>query len=406
MAARTGVTLRRLVPAVYAPILFGTLGSSMLIPVMPLYLTDAGLSLESASVVLAGVGIGASIAGLPVGSLIAKRGEYTALLVAFGVMALVGLPLGFTDSVGLLVGLRVLFGGAHVALRLSRQTYVTRRVPVDQRGRAMSYIGGSYRVALLLGPVVGGVVLDRFGYKATFIVAALTAGLGLAQALVSRDVGLPLLDQSSTRRLVGGMVVGLRTHWRRLLIAGWVPLHVAAARRGRYVVLPLIADELGVSPAGIGAIVTVSTMADLALFPVAGYVMDRFGRLWALIPSFTLMSVGLVWLGTAASTSAVVAAGAMMGVGNGLSSGGLMTYGSDLSPDDAPGPFLAGLAIFEDVGAIAGPLVVGLVGAQLGLGAASVALAILMAIGGAWLLGAIGETSVRAAPRLFGSKLD
>ena len=110
-------------------------------------------------------------------------------------------------------------------------------------------------------------------------------------------------------------------HWRLLLVVASGPILIMAARRGRAVVLPLIGDDLGLSPTTVGLLVSVSTGADLLLFPVAGYLMDRFGRLTAIVPAFSLMGIGLFALALADGGLAVALSGALIGVGNGLSSG-------------------------------------------------------------------------------------
>ncbi|MFT4658171.1 MAG: MFS family permease, partial [Ilumatobacter sp.] len=119
----------------------------------------------------------------------------------------------------------------------------------------------------------------------------------------------------------------------------------------------------------------------------SGWVMDRFGRLAAMMPAFALSSFGLIILGVANTTSPAVAAGAIIGIG--LSAGTMLTLGSDLAP---PGQFLAGMASIQDSGRVAGPLLVGAVGAALGLGAAAFALAAVLLVGIAWLTLVIGET--------------
>jgi MFS family permease len=189
-----------------------------------------------------------------------------------------------------------------------------------------------------------------------------------------------------------GLAPAIRAHWRPLLLAGVVPLLVMTVREGRFVVLPLIGDELGLRPTAIGAVITVGTAADLLLFPAAGWIMDRFGRLFAMIPAFSLITVGLVLLGLADDTRAVVLAGAVIGVGNGLSSGSMLTLGSDLAPGDATAPFLAGLAAMQDGGRVVGPLLVGAVAGAASLGTASVVLAGVLVVAMVWLVLVIGET--------------
>ena len=52
MTDPASTVLRRLVMPVYLPVIAGTLGLALLVPVLPLYLTDSGLSLRAASVVV------------------------------------------------------------------------------------------------------------------------------------------------------------------------------------------------------------------------------------------------------------------------------------------------------------------------------------------------------------------
>lgn len=381
------------VPA-YLPIILGTIGTGMLIPVLPLYLDDSGLSLGEVSLVLAGVGIGSMAGSAPAGELLGRFGERAAMFVAFAVLAVATALTGLTDVVWLLLVLRIAFGMASATLRLSRQTFITRRIASGQRGRALSFVGGSYRVALLIGPLLGGALVDLIGFRSTFFVAALIGVLGFGPTFASDRGPLELLPEvTEGERESLGMAGALRRHWRRLALATPVPLLVMTAREGRFIVLPLIADQLGMSATEVGALVTISTAADLVLFPVAGLVMDRFGRLHAMVPAFGLVIVGLIQLSVAGSPGAVALAGVVMGIGNGLASGTMLTLGSDLAPTDAAGPFLAGMAIAQGAGRIVGAAVVGIVGGGVGLGGTAVALAMLLGVAVTWLVAVIGDSS-------------
>ena len=382
----------------YVPIVLATTATGMLIPVLPLYLTDIGLSLGQAAVVLAGHGIGSVAGSLPAGAAIARVGEQRSLVVACVVLAAVLAPLGLTDALMALLVLRIAYGMASSTVRLTRQTYVTRRVHIGQRGRALTLIGGSFRIALLARPLLGRLLVDAINFRSTFLMAAAIGLTALASAVLPADDRLDLLpDVEAARGAERGLIDGVRTHWKRILWVGLVPLLVMTAREGRFVVLPFIADDLGVSPTEIGALVAITTGADLALFPVAGWILDRYGRLNAMVPAFILVAIGLVLLAMADDTMGVVVAGVVMGVGNGLSAGTMLTLGSDLAPADAAGPFLAGLSLLQGGGNVVGPLIVGIVGESLGLSAAAVALAIVLTIAVVYLVTVIGETSAVAA---------
>lgn len=396
---RAGQVLRRLVAPVYLPIVAGTFGLALLVPVLPLYLKEIGLSLRMVSIVLAGVGLGASLGGLPAGALIARLGERRVMFGAIFMIAGTSAMLGLTEASIALVALRLGTGAANISLRLSRQTYITRRIAQGVRGRAMSTIGGSFRMSLFIGPLLGGFLADTLGFEATFAIAGAVTALGvippLLQPAVERDDILDSATPSSSDSV--GLFAAIRVHRRVLALAALVPMLTMAVREGRYVVVPLIGDDLGLSPTAVGALVTVGTSADLLLFPVAGYIMDRFGRLAAMVPSFSLIALGLIVLGFADTTAIAVVAGAIMGVGNGLSSGALLTLGSDLAPPDSPGPFLAAIAVIQDVGKIIGPITVGFVGSAASLGTAAFVLAGMMVFVVVWLVVVLGETSTRAS---------
>ena len=390
MTARARDILRRLVLPVYLPVVANTLALGMLVPVLPLYLSEEGLSLGQTSVVLAGIGIGAAAGALPAGSLLARFDERTVVVWALILTAASTAAVGLTTSAIALLALRITTGAANGAMRLSRQTYVTRRVEDGMRGRAMSLIGGSFRIGLLIGPLLGGVLVDVFGFTTCFAAAGILSLIGLPPTLWAAD---PPLRESAAVPSRGGLIEGVRRHWRLLLVAGVVPMLMMTVREGRFVVVPLIGDELGLSPTEIGAVVTVSTGADALLFPVAGWLMDRFGRLYAIVPSVALIATGLVLVGLAESAAMVVAGGAVIGIGNGMSAGTMLTLGSDLAPADAPGPFLAGIGAIQDGGRILGPLIVGAVAAVGDLGAAALALAGICGAIVAWLVIVIGETT-------------
>ncbi|MEL6894293.1 MAG: MFS transporter, partial [Actinomycetota bacterium] len=403
MAALT--VMRRLVAPVYLPMALASTGTGMLIPLLPLYLDDVGANLRTTAIVLAAGGVGAVAGGLPAGAMVARVGERRVLVAAIVTMALSSLALGLTETAVLLVALRLGWGAASIALRLSRQTYITRRVPASFRGRAMASIGGSFRIGLLVGPALGGVLADRIGFSSTFVVAGAITATSLGPPLL-RSADPPITEQTARAEQAERIATNesdtgrplpisaiLRRHRRLLLAVGIVPMLTMTVRDGRFVVLPLIGDDLGLTPSVVGIIVSIGTAADLLLFPVAGYVMDRFGRLAALLPFYALIALGLALLAAAGSTTEVIVAGTVIGVGNGLGSGALLTLGSDLAPRAQPGPFLAAFGTLQDVGKVVGPLVVGIAGDAVSLAFAAGLLAALAAGTGVWLAVVVGETS-------------
>jgi MFS family permease len=127
--------------------------------------------------------------------------------------------------------------------------------------------------------------------------------------------------------------------------------------------------------------------------------MDRFGRLHAIVPAFSLLGVGMLVLGLSDDTTGAVVAGVIMGIGNGLSSGSLLTLGADLAPADA-GPFLAALGMLQDGGFVIGPVLVGWLADSVGLGSSAVVLSMVMFVAIAWIVVVLGDTAAPTRPWL------
>ncbi len=375
------------------------LGRGMLLPVVPLYLRDAGLSYTMVAVVLAALGLGAVLGGLPSGSIAGRHGPEWLFVGATVATGLTAALLGISTAVFALVAFRLLYGVGVVGMRVSVQMLVNLAAPVRLRGRGMSGLGGALRLAFFVGPLVGGVLVDLVGFSMTFLVCGVTTLCGLIPFLaVRRDrpegqrFDRPAVPWSSLSN-------ALHQHRGLLFLAGTGPALVMTVREGRNVVVPLIGDELGLSATAVGALVAIGTGADLLLFPVAGWLMDRFGRLYAIVPAFSLLGLGMFVLGMSDTATGAIVAGVIMGIGNGMSAGTMLTLGGDLAPTDA-GPFLAALGMMQDSGAVVGPVIVGWLADSAGLAQSALVLAAVMFVAIAWIVIVLGDTARPSRPWL------
>jgi MFS family permease len=99
--------------------------------------------------------------------------------------------------------------------------------------------------------------------------------------------------------------------------------------------------------------------------------MDRYGRKFAIVPSFLVQGIGLALIPLTTGFSALAGVAGLIGFGNGLGSGTMMTLGADLSPKKFRGEFLGMWRLIGDLGFTSGPLVAGVVAGALALPAAA-----------------------------------
>lgn len=389
--------LRRLVLPVYLPCFLANGGTAMLILLLPLYLADVGLSDSALGLVIASAGIGGMVSQVTWGRLIDRLGDDAVLIIAVGLIGATVAVFGVIGSAVALGALRLLGGAGSAGWILSRQTYLTHATEPEFRGKAMALFGGTTRFAFLIGPLIAGFVAEGAGFETAFLVSGITTAAGAVPLMLLRRRSETVdATASPTTTAAVGERPSLRPHLRALVLAGTGQVLVIAARTGRFVVLPLIGESVGLTPSEIGTLVSVGGLADLLLFPVSGWLMDRFGRLFAIVPAFTLMAGGLLLLAAATTGLAVTIAAIVIGVGNGLGSGTMLTLSSDLAPATAPSAFLAALGTIRDAGKVAGPLAVGVItdAASLSVSATVMGLTSLAAAG--VIAFGIGETLQRS----------
>jgi len=387
------------VPALLPAFLFGV-GEGAVIPVIPAVAISLGTDLAGAGLIAAMIVVGQLAGDIPSGWLVAKIGERTAM-IASAFLSIVAMAVAFFASNAGLFGVSVFaLGLAAAVFALARQAFMTTFVPVRIRARALSTLGGAFRGGWFVGPFLGAAVIAVTGSERSAFLVHIGCAVTVAVVLLAMpDLIAKREHPDAGERLVRSESVGLfRTIWQNrgaLVRVGSGAAVVGALRASRMAILPLWAVSIGL-PAGTTALVIgIGAAADFALFYTSGAIMDRFGRLWSVVPSMVGMGLALIVLsfthdlGSAVAWFVVIAI--WMGVANGVGSGIIMTLSADLAPKENPAPFLGAFRFTADGGAALAPLAVS---AIVLVGSLPVATALVGAVG---LLGA--GILVRNIPR-------
>lgn len=378
-------------------------GQGMLVPTLPLFVRDLGVNFTMVTLAVAMAGLGTLVWNVPSGLMLARSSERRVQIVGMFVMAAAVLLLALSPPYPLVILLRLVAGVGMAMWSLSRMTLLLRLVPGHQRGRAMSLFGGINRIGTFASPALGGVIAEQFGFGPMFLVAGLFIAVGILPTILFAEVHADRPVQL-TRRPPSLVQIGrvFRTHARDLATAGPGQLFAQTVRSGRQIVIPLYAAfELGLDPAQIGFAVSASAAVDMTLFPLAGFVMDRFGRKFTSVPAFALLGIAMALMPLARDFTGLIAVAMLVGLANGIGSGAMLTLGTDLAPKERPSEFLGVWRLIGDTGQTGGPLVVGAVADAIGLALAPFFLA---GVGGAAALTfafLVPETlrRHRAAPR-------
>ena len=414
----------RLARRVYFPACVVFLSRAMATPIMPLFARrDLGASDAAVGLAGAGQGAGASSITLLVGFLVGRFGFTKVLSLGVLLCAAASFSAGAARAPWQLVLAQFLYGGGWGTLTLAIQFYIRMTVSGDLRGRFMSTLGTVYRLGNLVGPILGGKMAHDLGFRQVYLAqGGLLLGLVPYQAALGvwarwrsrrRGARASAAASSGTGFDPAGAGPGpsresyltmLRGSARALLTAGLSALIIQVVRSSRDIVLPLKADDLGLSAVDVGSLTSASYLADLIVSPSSGFLMDRFGRKAAAVPALAVMAAGLLLVDLARGMRGLLLAGAVVGVGNGLTSGLVLCMGADLAPEAAVGEFLSLWRILSDGGTAVGPLIVGGLSSAFSLGAAIRASAAVGFLGTAWTLFAMEETFKGAGRGAGGGK--
>jgi MFS family permease len=389
--------LRSLGLSVYLPTFLFAVGQGAVIPFTPLVATDIGASVALASLIVALRGLGMMLFDIPAGILVGSVGERYAMVIGTAMLAVVAVGAGTTQSPALFAALMVLMGFAWSIWQLARLSYVSERAPADQRGRALSLVGGTNRIGNAIGPLLGGLIGASFGLGSAFF---LQAGLAVAASVLmfllikgEEDRGEAGREGSVHERFVGI----LADHRRVFATAGVATICLSVLRSSRQTIIPLWGEHIGLSPAAVGGVYSASNTMDMLLFYPTGTVMDRRGRKWVAIPCLVTIAAGLILIPLATGTAVFVAVAMLTGFGNGMGAGIVMTLGADFSPVHRRSEFLGVWRLLSDVGQLGGPLLLSAVTSLATLGLASVTTGCIGLIGAAVMWRLVPETLRRPA---------
>ena len=365
-------SFRRIAVPAFGPSLLFGVGEGSILPVIALSVRDLGGSVALAALIVTLIGLGSMFTNIPASLITTRYGERWAIVgaAAWGALAMlicVTVPNLWTFALGILM-----VGMSAAVFGLARQSYLTEAVPIEFRARALSTLGGVMRIGLFIGPFLAAAVIHQVGLAGAYWV-----GIGSLLAAAVLAAQMPDLVHHAARRAdprtvdtPGPTILSIaRDHRRLFMTVGVGVLLVSAVRASRQVIIPLWADHIGLAASTASIIYGLAGGIDMLVFYPAGKVMDRKGRNWVAVPSMAIMGFALLLTPFTHVAMTLLLASLMVGFGNGIGSGMVMTLGADYSPISGRAHFLGVWRLLSDIGSSSGPALLSMLTALLSLAA-------------------------------------
>ncbi|WP_235452450.1 MFS transporter [Frigoribacterium sp. Leaf8] len=356
---------------------FVMVGFGVVVPVLPVYARSFGVDHALVGAVLSAFALMRLVASPFVGRLIDLMGERVVLSVGIGIVALSSGLAGLAQTYPQLLLLRGAGGIGSAMFSIAAMTLLLGATDPSLRARAVGFYQGGFLVGGMAGPALGGLLATISLTAPFFFYAGTLAVAGLVGVVLLRRAPQHSSTTVTAPPVPLGVVlrdVQFRTACVANFAQGWSSLGVRSA-----LVPVLVVEVLRGPTAWTGLLFAASAVAQtIALAPAARFV-DTVGRRPAVIGSFAVAAVTLFAVSLAPD---VWTLGALLCV-YGVATAFMGTAPAALVGDAAGARGGRPVAIFSmcsDVGAIAGPLVAGLLVDTVSYPAAFGVAAVLLAV--------------------------
>jgi MFS family permease len=373
---------------------FTTLVSmTLLLPFLPLYVRELGMSDPAAVVQWSGIAYGATFftAALTAplwGALGDRYGRKSMLIRASLGMAVAMSLTGLARNVWQLVGLRLLTGllGGYSS---ASTVLVAAQTPRARSAWALGVLSAGIMAGNVAGPLLGGVAPDLIGIRATFLVAGavifcafLATTFLIKEQRRPRPAGEPAPARSTRagvwaevenpRRVIALLVTAMMLMFATMSIEPIITVYVSALAPG----------TLGVSSIA-GVVMAAGALGTILSAPRLGRLADRVGHIPVICGCLLASAVLLLVQATAVNNLELGALRFLMG----LCLGGLLPAITASIRQNVPrhgvGRILGYSISAQYVGQVTGPALGGFVGGHVGMRAVFLGTAVVLVVAAA-----------------------
>ena len=340
--------------------IFGTVtGVGIVVPLLPVYAHNLGASGIYIGLIFGSFSLSRTFLLPYFGRYSDKKGRKPFIVVGLFAYTLVSLTFILANNVESLIGIRFVQGIASAMIMPAVQAYVGDITPAGREGFTMGLFNMSMFLGLSIGPLIGGIIHDRFSLDTSF---AAMGFLALAGFLLS----LFLLPPTKSEPVVNRGTEPLE--WKRLLydrdMAGLFLFRLAYAACIGVIwsFLPVLADtEFSLSSSSIGILVMIGVFFSGMLHVPMGFLADRVNRKMMVIIGGLIISYAIFSFEWADSFNDLVVASLFFGLGGGVSTPALMALAVlKGNATEAMGSVMGLLAMAHSLGMLTGSLLAGL----------------------------------------------
>jgi len=348
-------------------IFFSMLGKGIVIPLLPVYAHELGAGGFLVGLIFGAYSLSMCIFFPYFGRQSDFRGRKPFIVWGLLSYALVSAGLIISKDIYSLILIRFLQGIAAAMITPVVEAYAGEITPKGKEGLMMGILGVAFISGLGVGPLLGGIIKDQFGFQAAFASVSIAAVCGLILSIlflpsVKKEKIMPKDKPPVTyiKLLADRNIKGIflfRLSYTMCIGAVWA-------------FAPLLADtKFHLTGFNIGLIITAGVFVSAGLMIPMGILADKFNkRLFFLIGGLISVCAMLLFI-FMQKTADFYTVSILLGLGDGISMPAVLAMSVVLGREKQyMGTIMALLTMTEPMGLIIGPVLAGLALDQFGVG--------------------------------------
>jgi MFS family permease len=273
------------------------IGEGFFLYFQPLYLQEWGADSITIGAILGGVGVMLALTQIPTGLLTDKIGPRNLMLSSWIIGVISAWMMALAPSLTVFTIGLLIYGMTGFGV-ISMNVYITNFRGKLSVGRAITFASGMYNLGAVIGPIVGGTIADRLGFRTVYILASCIFVVSTAIIFFTqRSAPTHPADHREQAPLQSFL-----KNPRMLLFMGIIFITVFSLYLPQSFTTPYLQNQQEMSRSTIGLLCGLGSLgnaiATLVLGNISPYIGLFIGQLWvALFAALFLWGENTVWFG-------------------------------------------------------------------------------------------------------------
>ena len=338
----------------YVSVFIASLGFSMYTYFIPVFAQTLGASYLELGLIGTVWSLAQVITPMLAGHLADRLNRAWVFSFSLAINGLATFMLIFSRSVFDIVILQFVGGIGLGAFWPTAETIVTDLTPIDKRVREMGRYGIALVSGVLIGPLIGGLLIERLDYSYLFVSSSAVIVVSMVQTIIWIVPSYPRGKVSRPQNISGNLrIIRRLIPWYMMVICYGVVWGLITS------IFPGYAYSAGISALFVGLLFTGFALARIVSYASAHRYL-RFGEKKTLVCISLMISAGILVLGVLPSFPSFLLGIMLVGGGAGVvfpitislisrqfpeesAGSGVASYETSMSIGQTGGPYLAGV---------------------------------------------------------------